>query len=159
MPKKSKNSGFTLVELLVVITIIAILATIGLTIYTSAQKQAKDAKRRGDIDAIAKALETKKGTNSQYPQLSSTDFTNGIPLDATTAQYCLKSDSDTPPAQSDITAWASTSECPSAGSDWKKITSTGASGSTLPKENWTVCARLEESTSATLKVYCRSSSR
>lgn len=154
-----KQKGFTLIELLVVITIIAVLATIGLTIYTSAQKQARDAKRRGDIDAIAKALETKKGTNPQYQTLSSTDFINGIPTDSTTAKYCINSADGDPPLSSGITSWSSGAVCPSSG--YVEIR-TGSEG--LPRLGWTICARLEESgTSSTfetgLKVYCQSSRR
>lgn len=64
MPK-SKSSGFTLVELLVVIAIIAVLSMIGLTVFTGVQKSARDAKRKGDIDAIAKAMEVHFGDTSQ----------------------------------------------------------------------------------------------
>lgn len=55
------KNGFTLVELLMVIIIIAILSTLALTIYTSAQKQARDATRISSIEAIAQALEINYG--------------------------------------------------------------------------------------------------
>ncbi len=53
----TNSVGFTLIELLVVITIIAILAVVGLTVYGGVQKNARDAKRRVDVQAIQKALE------------------------------------------------------------------------------------------------------
>ncbi|MBU1000240.1 prepilin-type N-terminal cleavage/methylation domain-containing protein, partial [Patescibacteria group bacterium] len=48
------SKGFTLVELLVVISIIAILSVIGIVVFTGVQKGARDAKRKADINAIAK---------------------------------------------------------------------------------------------------------
>lgn len=51
------KKGFTLIELLVVITIIAILAIIGLLVLTDVLKEARDTKRKADIDSISKALE------------------------------------------------------------------------------------------------------
>ena len=68
LPDKSK--GFTLVELLVVISIIAILSVIGITIFTSTQSVARDAKRRADANAIHKALEQYKLINGSYPAAS-----------------------------------------------------------------------------------------
>lgn len=59
--------GFTLVELLVVISIIAVLAVIGMVVFSGVQKGARDAKRRGDINAISKALEIFKSINGSYP--------------------------------------------------------------------------------------------
>lgn len=72
--------GFTLVELLVVITIITILATIGLTIYSKAQKQARVAKRVEDLRAIRTALEIYYARNGVYPSTNgnlSSECANG----------------------------------------------------------------------------------
>lgn len=49
--------GFTLLELLVVISIIAILITVGLTSFSTAQKKGRDAKRKSDIKEVQNALE------------------------------------------------------------------------------------------------------
>ena len=59
-----RKSGFTLIELLVVISIIAVLSVIGMVVFSGVQKGARDAKRRGDVDAIAKALELHYNTSS-----------------------------------------------------------------------------------------------
>ena len=46
LPKLKTNPlGFTLVELLVVVAIIAVLSVIGITIFTGVQKNARDARR------------------------------------------------------------------------------------------------------------------
>ncbi len=47
-----KQSGFTLIELMVVMAIIAILATAGLSAYTGYIKKARDATRIVDLRAI-----------------------------------------------------------------------------------------------------------
>lgn len=49
--------GFTLVELLVAISIIAILSTIGLAIFSGIQSKARDSIRKNDLRALATALE------------------------------------------------------------------------------------------------------
>ncbi|MDO8573537.1 MAG: type II secretion system protein [Candidatus Daviesbacteria bacterium] len=59
--------GFTLVELLVVISIIAILSAIGLVIFSGAQKSGRTAKRIGDLKAIQTALEVYYSRNGSYP--------------------------------------------------------------------------------------------
>ena len=79
MPKSVH--GFTLVELLVVITIIAVLSVIGMTAYGVVQKNARDTKRKLDIDAIANALEVNK-TGASYQVISGGWFSSGsIPID------------------------------------------------------------------------------
>lgn len=49
-------SGFTIVELLIVIVVVAILATISVITYNGIQLRARDAKRAQDMAMIKKAL-------------------------------------------------------------------------------------------------------
>jgi len=65
-----KKSGFTLVELLIVIAIIAVLSIIGITIYSGIQKNARDSRRKADIDAITKAFEVKYNSTGTYGDLN-----------------------------------------------------------------------------------------
>jgi prepilin-type N-terminal cleavage/methylation domain-containing protein len=51
------KKGFTLLEMLVVVGIIAVLVSIGISSYSTAQKKARDAKRKSDLKAIQNALE------------------------------------------------------------------------------------------------------
>lgn len=88
MKKFLSTKGFTLVELLVVITIIAILATIGFTVFSGAGAKARDAKRKTDIDQIAKAYEVNYDpVAATYPILAPGNFTSGaIPTPPTTQE-------------------------------------------------------------------------
>lgn len=59
--------GFTLIELMVVISIIAILAAVGLIVYSTAQQNGRDSKRIQDIQEIQKSLETFYTLTQTYP--------------------------------------------------------------------------------------------
>lgn len=72
-----KNRGFTLIELLVVVVIAGILSVIGLTYYGGIRGLGDDARKKSEIDAIAKAYETTFNDRSGYKVLSGIDFTSG----------------------------------------------------------------------------------
>lgn len=61
------KSGFTLVELMVVIVIIAILAAIAVVSYNSIQQRSRDSVRSTKLYAIASALEDYYQDNGEYP--------------------------------------------------------------------------------------------
>ena len=64
---KTNRRGFTIVELLIVIVVIAILAAITIVAYNGLQGRARDAQRHEDIKTIAKALELYYADNGRYP--------------------------------------------------------------------------------------------
>lgn len=68
------SKGFTLIELLVVVTIIAFLAVIGAAAFGNVQKNARDAKRRADVDAVSKALEANKNADGTYKNWTDTSI-------------------------------------------------------------------------------------
>jgi prepilin-type N-terminal cleavage/methylation domain-containing protein len=62
------KKGFTLLELLIVISIIGILVTVAAASYSSAQKKARNSRRMSDMQAIQNAAEQYYSDNvSQYP--------------------------------------------------------------------------------------------
>jgi prepilin-type N-terminal cleavage/methylation domain-containing protein len=67
MKNNQRRNGFSLLELLVVIGIIGILVSVGTVAYRSAQERARDSRRRGDIEAVSKALEQFYADNLSYP--------------------------------------------------------------------------------------------
>lgn len=64
-----KNPGFTIVELLVVIVVIAILASISVVAYNGIQNRAKDSARDSAAGTIRKVLEMYKGEIGSYPNV------------------------------------------------------------------------------------------
>lgn len=61
-----KVKGFSLVELLVVMSIISILATVGLVSFQAVGAKARDSQRKSDLRNLSQALEIYYQKNSQY---------------------------------------------------------------------------------------------
>lgn len=85
-----KNKGFTFVELLVVVTIIAVLSSVAIVSFQSTNRNSRDAKRKADLEQVRAALELYRAENGVYPDDVSfgstiTDGTNTylnpVPLD------------------------------------------------------------------------------
>lgn len=71
---KQKQSGFTIVELLIVIVIIGILAGLVITTFVGIQQRARNSERQTDINSVSSQLEGYFAKNSGYPDL--TDLNN-----------------------------------------------------------------------------------
>lgn len=67
MNKFVHKNGFTLVELMVVIAIIGILASIVLVSVSGGKSKARDAQRSSDLENFAGALEVYYSQNGHYP--------------------------------------------------------------------------------------------
>ena len=109
------KKGFTLIELMVVISLISIIATFSISNYTQVQKQGRDAKRKTDLNQVKLALEFYYSVNNAYPAQAnivwgsawaegtpSTSYMKQVPADpqpisASRPQYCY-SPSGTPPS-------------------------------------------------------------
>lgn len=164
------SKGFTLIELMVVIAIIAILSMVGLGVFNGAQGSARDSRRLAEIDALSKNIESTRDPVSGIYIYNSTlmekDYnTNGGLADPGSYIYCQAgSSTSTPPADAVYTAatWTS-SACPTG---YATIGGTGGTGSTTVNsvtgvtndltdasiKGWKVCAYFERSS----KVFCKS---
>ena len=79
--KRKLVAGFTLIEILIVITIIAILAGLILTGISYAMTQAKISTTEGTIRAMGGALETYRQAFGDYPPSSVESFRARVPND------------------------------------------------------------------------------
>ncbi len=149
---KSKNAGFTLVELLVVISIIAILATISVTVFSAAQGSARDGKRRSEISSIAKSIESAKDYSTGLYKYDATALGNDFPQNAPSdVRYCLSwrtGTGNTTPPTAPTTDYAST--CPNMANQIGGETFSSAIGNTAftggTVTSWTICSSLERAT-------------
>lgn len=74
---RPRRAGFTLLELLVVISIIAILITVGLTSFSTSQRKGRDTKRKSDIKEVQNALEQYYSVcGYQYPLPTGSFYTS-----------------------------------------------------------------------------------
>lgn len=159
LPTSSK--GFTLVEILVAITIIAVLAAVGIVVFGGIQGKARDAKRSQDLDAIANALEGKKQAGSIfYVGLTTADFANGaIPTDSKSAtqSYCFWGKTSVPPVApiaKPTAASVTWTNCSGPSADYTAVVGASVPTDATKVTSWTICAKQEGVTGG---VECRSS--
>jgi len=87
---RKTTSGFTIVELLIVIVVIAILAAISIVAYSGIQQRARDTERMAELSSLQKALEIYHAEKGGYPLCGSTSGPNLTPiLTSGTAYDCL----------------------------------------------------------------------
>ena len=72
-----KRSGFTLVELLVVVAIIAMLGSIIFAQFSTARAKARDAEREQEIKTLQSALGLYANSNQSYPPAATAVCLNG----------------------------------------------------------------------------------
>lgn len=87
---RKSMSGFTIVELLVVIVVIAILASISMVAFNGVQQRARDSQRKSDIATIQKVLAIYYSDKGGYPACNGGVYkgTSG------SVQVCTLSDPD-----------------------------------------------------------------
>jgi prepilin-type N-terminal cleavage/methylation domain-containing protein len=98
MGHQNKKTGFTIVELLIVVVVIAILAAISIVAYNGIQQRARVSNLQNSLSSGVKGLEVIKIQTGSYPEsLPSTISSNGIQYEksAVTDSYCLTKASGT----------------------------------------------------------------
>lgn len=83
MCKRKKLGGFTLVEMLIVIAIIAILSTMILRGVGGALPKSRDARRMGDLKNVQSSLEVYYNKTGTYPNITASDPTGWQTLEST----------------------------------------------------------------------------
>ena len=62
-----KRRGFTLIELMIVMAVLSVLAVSGLASFQASQRNARDGRRKADLETIRQALELYRRENGRYP--------------------------------------------------------------------------------------------
>jgi prepilin-type N-terminal cleavage/methylation domain-containing protein len=72
MQKKAKKiKAFTLIEVLVVATILGVLVTIAVVSFSNAQRKSRDARRQADLEMVRQALILYRQDNGSYGNIGS----------------------------------------------------------------------------------------
>lgn len=74
----SKSRGFTIVELLIVIVVIAILAAITIVVYNGIQTRANNTARYNEVKAWQRLYESYKALSGSYPVMTDGGYCPGL---------------------------------------------------------------------------------
>lgn len=102
--------GFTLIELMVAISIIAVLMAIGVVSYVQANRNARNARRAADMEQVRSALEMYRNENPTYP--ATTSWSN---LMSTLSDYLSQSSQIADPRGGDDFAYSYNDPAPGTG--------------------------------------------
>ena len=85
LPRASRMSGFTLMEMMIVMVLIVILAGIGLTSYGNSVQRAKEATLKEDLFRMRDAIDQYYADKNKYPSnldaLVSEKYLRAVPVD------------------------------------------------------------------------------
>ena len=96
-----RTSGFTLIEMMIVMVLIVILAGIGLTLYGNSVQRAKEAVLKEDLFRMRDAIDQYYADKNKYPPsldaLVSEKYLRAIPVDPFTTRRRHLADDDVGP--------------------------------------------------------------
>lgn len=85
IPSPESRSGFTLIELMIVMSLIVILASIALAVYTNSVTRAKESVLKEDLFRMRDAIDQYYADKGKYPstldELVSDKYIRAIPVD------------------------------------------------------------------------------
>lgn len=86
--RRGGTSGFTLIELIIVVAIIGILATIAVPAMKTAPQRAREAALKEDLFTLRSSIDQFHGDRARYPtsieEMVGLGYLRGIPVDPTT---------------------------------------------------------------------------
>lgn len=94
MNLKHNNQGFTIVEMLIVIVVIGILATISVVTFNGVRDRANVARKEADISNIVKSAEIYRTINQGFPDSSSPSYVNELRIGSGIGERIARSDED-----------------------------------------------------------------
>lgn len=153
LPQINNQKAFTLIELLVVIAIIAIISVVAVSLFSNVQSDARDGKRRAELESIANVLEVNKQTAGyvapQAANFGGGNFPGGSTtraMDPSNYPYCIAAPTAADPVATNFTT---TPTCTATG--FALIDGTAFTSTNQP--SYKICTRLENRGTAT--VFCR----
>ncbi len=128
-----KESGFTIIELLIVIVVIGILAGLVMNVFTGIQADGRDAERKTDLEAMEGHLEAYAAKNNGvYPTSADVDDVSADATFISTNFDGLDTDAMIDPTSGDEYVYTATPSTPSA-----------CDNATTECSGYTLCADLE----------------
>lgn len=140
---KARSGGFTIVELLIVIVVIGILATLVIVTFSGIQQKGRDSQRKTDINALQSHIEAYYAQTGAYPSLSM--INDAAWRAANTKGLDPEALKDPKATSNDLAATSSATQygyAPLAGASACTVTGTGAAA-TSDCDRYTLTSTLE----------------